>query len=105
LTLGLDRDSELLLALFDERNEAVTRAMGDLIETAHNLKPKVKVGICGQSPSDFLSIRLFLVKEGIDSISLNPDTVVRARMDIAKLEKMTRKEQEQAFKEAIERNE
>jgi len=86
LVLGIDRDSELLAHLFDERNEAVKRAIAQLIKTAHLAKPRVKVGICGQSPSDFEEIRVFLVENGIDSMSLNPDTVIQGYIDVAKVE-------------------
>ncbi|MFX1293451.1 MAG: phosphoenolpyruvate synthase [Promethearchaeota archaeon] len=78
LTLGLDRDSEIISHLFDERNEAVKRSLKNLIETAH--KYKRKVGICGQSPSDWPSIAAFLIECGIDSMSLNPDTVIKTRL-------------------------
>jgi len=77
LTLGLDRDSEQLLPLFDERNAAVTDSIKKLIERAR--KKGRKTGICGQSPSDYPSIAAFLVKNGIDSISLNPDTIIATR--------------------------
>jgi pyruvate,water dikinase len=85
LTLGIDRDSELLIHLFNEDNDAVTRAVADLIKTAH--KHKTKVGICGQWPSDSEFGRRFLVENGIDSMSLNPDTVVQAYLDVADVEK------------------
>ncbi|MDD3101816.1 MAG: phosphoenolpyruvate synthase [Patescibacteria group bacterium] len=88
LTLGLDRDSALVAHLFDERNEAVKRLVKKIIEIAHQYKRKV--GICGQAPSDFPDFAEFLVKEGIDSISLNPDTVVKTTMDILKTEKNIR---------------
>ena len=78
LTLGLDRDSEIISHLFDEQNEAVKRSLKSLIETAH--KYKRKVGICGQSPSDWHSIAAFLIECGIDSMSLNPDTVIKTRL-------------------------
>ncbi|NHI93185.1 MAG: phosphoenolpyruvate synthase [Candidatus Lokiarchaeota archaeon] len=77
LTLGLDRDSEQLLPLFDERNKAVTNSIKKLIEGAK--KKGRKTGICGQSPSDYPSIAAFLVKNGIESISLNPDTIIATR--------------------------
>jgi len=86
LVLGIDRDSELLAHLFDERNEAVKRSIAQLIDVAHSAKPRVKVGICGQSPSDFEEVRVFLVENGIDSMSLNPDTVIQAYIDVAKVE-------------------
>lgn len=74
LVLGIDRDSEKLQSLFDERNEAVTTMISQLIKTAH--QKGRKVGICGQAPSDHPDFARFLVDAGIDSISLNPDSVV-----------------------------
>ena len=87
LTLGLDRDSDLVASIFDERNEAVKRLVSQVIETAHSHQPKRKVGICGQAPSDFPEFAEFLVECGIDSISLNPDTVLKTRLIIAEAEK------------------
>lgn len=85
LTLGLDRDSELVNHIYDERNDAVKRLISQVIKTAK--KYKRKIGICGQAPSDFPDFAEFLVEEGIDSISLNPDTVVKTRLRIAQKEK------------------
>lgn len=85
LTLGLDRDSNLIAHIFDERNEAIKRLIRQVIKTAHQYKRKV--GICGQAPSDFPEFARFLVEEGIDSISLNPDTIIKTTLDILKLEK------------------
>ena len=81
LTLGLDRDSALLAALFDERNEAVRRMIHLAIEAAK--RHSKKIGICGQAPSDYPEFARFLVEEGIDSISLNPDSVLKTLVDIA----------------------
>jgi pyruvate,water dikinase len=86
LTLGLDRDSELVAHIFDERNEAVKRLVKQVIDAAHNHKPRRKVGICGQAPSDFPEFADFLVECGIDSMSLNPDVVLSTRLNIAKVE-------------------
>ncbi len=86
LTLGLDRDSELVAHIFDERNDAVKRLVAQVINTAHSHNPRRKVGICGQAPSDFPEFAEFLVECGIDSISLNPDTVVKTRLKIAETE-------------------
>ena len=86
LTLGLDRDSELVAHLFDERNEAVKRLVRQLIDAAHRHRPRRKVGICGQAPSDFPEFAEFLVECGIDSISLNPDVVLSTRLNIAEVE-------------------
>ena len=85
LTLGLDRDSALLAPLFDERNEAVRRMIRLAIEAAK--RNSKKIGICGQAPSDYPEFARFLVKEGIDSISLNPDSVLKTLVDVAKTER------------------
>lgn len=85
LTLGVDRDSVLVSHVYDEKNTAVTTLIKQVIKVAH--KYKRKIGICGQAPSDYPEFAEFLVREGIDSISLNPDTVVATRERIAKAEK------------------
>jgi pyruvate,water dikinase len=87
LTLGLDRDSDLVAHIFDERNDAVKRLVSQVITVAHSHQPRRKVGICGQAPSDFPEFAEFLVECGIDSISLNPDTVIKTRLKIAETEK------------------
>jgi pyruvate,water dikinase len=84
LTLGLDRDSSLVAHLYDERNPAVKRMLEMLITTAK--KAKVKVGICGQGPSDFPDFAQFLVELGIDSISVTPDSVIKTVKAIAEVE-------------------
>ncbi|NJN87148.1 MAG: phosphoenolpyruvate synthase, partial [Leptolyngbyaceae cyanobacterium SL_7_1] len=84
LTLGLDRDSSLVAHLFDERNEAVKVMVRVVIEKAR-AKGR-KVGICGQAPSDYPEFAEFLVEQGIDSISLNPDSVLKTRLAIAATE-------------------
>src|ERR1700722_3803106 len=73
--LGLDRDSGLVAHLYDERNEAVKELLRMLICAAK--ESGVKVGICGQGPSDFPDFAQFLVEEGIDSISVTPDSFVK----------------------------
>ncbi|MDZ7798713.1 MAG: phosphoenolpyruvate synthase [Patescibacteria group bacterium] len=85
LTLGVDRDSSLVAHIYDERNEAVKRMVSQVIKIAK--KNKCKIGICGQAPSDYPEFARFLVKEGIDSMSLNPDTVIKTTLDILKTEK------------------
>ncbi|MBE9257040.1 MULTISPECIES: phosphoenolpyruvate synthase [Aphanizomenonaceae] len=85
LTLGLDRDSELVAHLFDERNEAVKRIIAKAITTVK--QNGRKIGICGQAPSDYPEFARFLVEQGIDSISLNPDSVIKTMLEIAKAEK------------------
>jgi pyruvate,water dikinase len=77
LALGLDRDSELVSHIYDERNTAVKRMIIDLIKVAH--KNDCKVGICGQAPSDFPSFAAFLIEQNIDSMSLNPDTIIQTK--------------------------
>jgi pyruvate, water dikinase len=86
LVLGVDRDSERVAPLFDERNDAVKRACADLIATAH--RHGRKVGICGQAPSDYPDFAAFLVEQGIDSISLNPDSIVRVKKRIQAVENL-----------------
>lgn len=81
LTLGLDRDSGLIAHLFEERNEAVKALLSMAIQTAK--KRGKYVGICGQGPSDHEDFAAWLVKEGIDSVSLNPDTVVETWLYLA----------------------
>ncbi|MFH1509101.1 MAG: phosphoenolpyruvate synthase [bacterium] len=89
LTLGLDRDSELVSYLYDERNEAVKTLVRMLINTAK--KNKTKVGICGQAPSDFPEFAEFLVEAGIDSMSLNPDTILPTTILVKKKEDKVKK--------------
>lgn len=84
LTLGLDRDSSLVSHIYDERNEAVKKLIEMTIKAAK--KKKKKIGICGQAPSDFPEFAEFLVGKGIDSISLNPDSVVKMKLVISKKE-------------------
>jgi pyruvate, water dikinase len=85
LTLGVDRDSELLAAEFDERDPGVMKIMAMAVQGAkRNGKHS---GICGQAPSDFPEIAEFLVKQGIDSISLNPDSVMKITLKVLETEK------------------
>jgi pyruvate,water dikinase len=85
LTLGLDRDSALVARLFDERSPAVKQMVKMAIEAAK--KHNRKIGICGQAPSDYPEFAQFLVEQGIDSISLNPDSVLKTMLEVAKVEK------------------
>ncbi|WP_457567379.1 phosphoenolpyruvate synthase [Desulfurobacterium sp.] len=85
LTLGLDRDSELVASIYDERNEAVKFMVATVIEKARALGKKV--GICGQAPSDYPEFAEFLVEKGIDTISINPDALLKTREAIARIEK------------------
>lgn len=84
LVLGVDRDNRDLADLFDEQDEAVKTAIRHLIDVAH--EHDAKVGICGQAPSDHPEFAEFLVKAGIDSISLNPDSVLEAIDHVAQAE-------------------
>ncbi len=85
LTLGLDRDSAILSKVGNENNAAVKNLVAQIIKIAR--KKQIKIGICGQAPSDFPLFAHFLVEQGIDAISLNPDTVIKMTLDIQKLEK------------------
>ncbi|MGA8857269.1 MAG: phosphoenolpyruvate synthase [Candidatus Bathyarchaeia archaeon] len=85
LVLGVDRDNaKLAKSTFDERNPAVKMAIEHLIKTAH--KNGLKIGICGQAPSDYPEIVEFLVENGIDSISLNADVIGKMKQVVAKVE-------------------
>ncbi|MEH2433852.1 MAG: phosphoenolpyruvate synthase [Nostoc sp.] len=86
LTLGIDRDSALVARLFDERSLAVKRMVKMAIEAAK--KCDRKIGICGQAPSDYPEFAQFLVEQGIDSISLNPDSVLKTMLEVAKVESL-----------------
>jgi len=85
LTLGLDRDSSLVSHLYDERNPAVKKMISMLIKTAK--EADVKVGICGQGPSDYPDFAQFLVEQHIDSISVTPDSLVKTVNAIYTVEK------------------
>ncbi len=85
LALGLDRDSEMVAHLFDERNGAVEKMVAMAIDAA--IRCGKKIGICGQAPSDYPEFADFLVKKGINSISLNPDTVIQTTHHILETEK------------------
>jgi len=85
LVLGVDRDAEDLAGLFDERSEAVKRMIRSLLKTAHEASRKV--GICGQAPSDYPDFAAFLVEAGIDSMSLNPDSVIEVKRRVAEVER------------------
>ena len=85
LILGVDRDSEIVAPIFDERNPAVMKMIAQVIAVC--LARKRKIGICGQAPSDYPEFAQFLVEQGIDSISLNPDTVLKTTVAIVEKEK------------------
>jgi len=84
LVLGVDRDSERLEELFDEKHEAVKRSISRLIAGVHRYERKV--GLCGQAPSDYPEFARFLVESGIDSISVNPDSFVAVKCQVAEAE-------------------
>jgi pyruvate,water dikinase len=84
LILGVDRDSEIVAHVFDERNPAVKNMIATVIRAAKNKKRKI--GICGQAPSDYPDFAAFLVELGIDSISLNPDAVLKTTLKILEME-------------------
>ncbi|MBN1828572.1 MAG: phosphoenolpyruvate synthase, partial [Deltaproteobacteria bacterium] len=84
LTLGIDRDSDRLSSLFNERHPAVTKSISQLLESAK--KTGSHTGICGQAPSDHPEFAQFLVEHGIDSISVMPDSFQRVKEQIASAE-------------------
>lgn len=84
LILGLDRDSDLVAHIYDERNPAVKMMISQVIQSCK--KNGVKIGICGQAPADFPDFAQFLVEEGIDSISITPDAVLKTFLAIAEIE-------------------
>ena len=83
--LGVDRDSEIVSDIFDERNPAVKKMIAEVIAVCR--KKGRKIGICGQAPSDYPDFAQFLVEQNIDSISLNPDTVMKTTLAILEKEK------------------
>jgi pyruvate,water dikinase len=84
LVLGVDRDSARLRDLFDEENEAVTRMIGQVIQAAH--ANGRKVGLCGQAPSDRPAFAELLVRAGIDSLSVTPDSFIGVKRTVAAAE-------------------
>lgn len=80
----VDRDSEIVAHVFDERNAAVKTMIASVIRAAKSKKRKI--GICGQAPSDYPDFAAFLVELGIDSISLNPDAVLKTTLKILEME-------------------
>lgn len=90
LILGVDRDSDIVAPLFDERNPAVKKMIAQVIATCRARGRKI--GICGQAPSDYPEFAQFLVEQGIDSISLNPDTVLKTTLAILDQESRCRTE-------------
>ncbi len=90
LTLGLDRDSAIVSELFDENNPSVKSLIASVIHTSH--QAGVKIGLCGQAPSDFPEFAQFLVAQGIDSISYNPDALLEGMNNMVKAERKISKE-------------
>jgi pyruvate,water dikinase len=85
LTLGVDRDSEIVAHIFDERHPAVKTMVTNVIKVAKARGRKI--GICGQAPSDYPEFARFLVEQGIDSMSLNPDAVLKTTLAVLEMEK------------------
>ncbi|NPA28343.1 MAG: pyruvate, water dikinase [Epsilonproteobacteria bacterium] len=85
LTLGVDRDSSLVSHIFDERDKALKKQFKKVIKICK--KRNKYIGICGQAPSDYPEVAKFLVKKGIDSLSLNSDSILKIREIVAKIEK------------------
>ena len=85
LVLGIDRDSSFLAKIGDERNEAVKKMISQIIKACQ--KKNKYVGICGEASANFPGFVEFLVKEGIESISVNPDSVVKTIMKVSEVEK------------------
>ena len=86
LILGVDRDSEIIAPIFDERNDAVKAMIASVIAAAKAAGRKI--GICGQAPSDYPDFARFLVERGIDSISLNPDAALRTTLAVLEMERL-----------------
>ena len=93
LVLGVDRDNDRLRRLFDERDEAVEQAIAELLAKAH--RAGVHTGICGQAPSDHPEFSRFLVRHGIGSISVTPDSFLKVKQQIAEAERHQSQEGEQ----------
>ena len=89
LALGVDRDSELVAFDFDERDDGVKRLIEMAVEGAH--RNSLPIGLCGQAPSDYPEMAEFLVRIGIDSISLNPDTLLETTRHVLEVERDLRR--------------
>jgi pyruvate,water dikinase len=95
LTLGIDRDSSLVSNLFDERNPAVQMMIATMISKAKDAG--VKIGLCGQAPSDFPEFAEFLVENGIDSISFNADALLTGIENVIRVEQQSLKDKEKIY--------
>ena len=89
LTLGLDRDSELVAHIYDENNAAVKRLVAQVVKSAK--KNKRKIGICGDKPSSDTGFAKFLVEQGIDSMSLTADAILKTTLAVLEAEKSIKK--------------
>lgn len=89
LILGVDRDSEIVAHIFDERTQVVKSMIVSVIAAAK--RKRRKMGICGQAPSDYPDFAKFLVEQGIDSISLNPDAVLKMTVAIQEVEHLSQR--------------
>jgi pyruvate, water dikinase len=92
LTLGIDRNSELLAELFDEEHRAIKKLIVEVIRVAH--EKQCKIGLCGQAPSDWPAFSRFLVDAGIDSISVSPDSFLAVKEQVAQMEKQKKRRRE-----------
>ena len=90
LTLGIDRDSAIISDLFSEQNPAAKQMIATMIEKAKDVGSKI--GLCGQAPSDFPDFACFLVQHGIDSISFNPDALLKGIENIRKVSDVNKRE-------------
>ena len=88
LTLGIDRDSSIIFELFNEQNPAVKKMIAEVIKAAKKMNRKI--GLCGQAPSDHVEFAKFLVEQGIDSISFNPDALIKGIENINAAEKLVK---------------
>jgi pyruvate,water dikinase len=91
LTLGLDRNSQRLSYLFDERHKAIKDSISMLLEKAHANRPRRPVGICGEAPSNYPDFTEFLVRKGIDSVSVEPDMAIQTILLVDRVEKKVRR--------------
>jgi pyruvate, water dikinase len=89
LILGVDRDSEIVAHIFDERTQVVKSMIVSVIAAAK--RKRRKIGICGQAPSDYPDCAKFLVEQGIDSISLNPDAVLKTTVAVQEVENLSQR--------------
>ncbi|MBN1848156.1 MAG: hypothetical protein JW932_06185 [Deltaproteobacteria bacterium] len=103
LILGVDQDTSKLSKLFDEQNDSVKIKIRHIIRSVH--LRGCKEGICGQAPSDYPGFASFLVKEGIDSISLNPDSVIKVKEHVAATEDKMRIQRPKKIQDGVELSE